>query len=171
MFGNKYLTYSIFTSLNFYQNPTFFRVWIESFHLERLPLEARQVAHMSAAQRNGFTPETIIHPFVWVLQVTLRSVGKADPENRAIPGSICVVIHCTWASRVSGGCLTDGIGEAAGVATSRHIWEKKILTRGRLITYIWPLQCHRRNTQWQNPRAAQLNLLMSDLWDTRSHAL
>ena len=102
--------------LKFHQNKTFFfEVEIKYFHLERLPLMLISKPHtnktsISTAQRYGFTTETIILPFVRVLWLSLTGVGKDDPENRAIPGSICVVIHCS-------SCLWL-LGEAAGVATS-----------------------------------------------------
>lgn len=72
-------------------------------------IHTRKVTHTSTAERNGFTPETIILPFVWALQVSARGgVGKRMALNGAIPGSICVVIQSTCAAHISGCWRTDG---------------------------------------------------------------
>lgn len=46
-------------------------------------IHTRKVTHTSTAERNGLTPETIILPFVWALQVSARGGRKKDGPERS----------------------------------------------------------------------------------------
>lgn len=67
-----------------------------------------QVTDISTAPRKWFHTRDNHPPICLSAAGQSEGVGKGDPDNRAITGSICVVIYCTCAPRVSGWWRTDG---------------------------------------------------------------